>query len=257
MTNTTEEIRFNEEDDQMEIDLVELFYFYRSRWIMLLSVFIIGAAIAGLVTYYLITPLYQATTKLYMVTASKDSVIDLMDLNLGTGLSADYEELIKIRPVFEEVIEKEKLPYTYEELLGMTEVSTVGDTRILNITVTSPDPKEAMTIANDLAEVAVRRLPKIMDTSAPNIAEEAILPQRKSSPSLTKNTMIGAGGALAVALAFLTFIFISDDTLKSSEEVEKVFGVMPLTVIPEGDLGDNKEEESSDKKDDKTKGGKK
>lgn len=238
-------------EEEIEIDLVELIYYFRSKLVTIIVTFLIGALGAGIITYFFITPKYQATSKLYMVSASSDSVVDLTDLNLGTSLSSDYEQLLKIRPIFEEIIEEEKLNYTYEELLEMVTMETLEDTRILTVTVTSIVPEEAQKIANDLAEKAVTYLPELMETSAPNIAEHAIYPESPSSPNLIKNTMIGAAAGLVCALGLLTVFFVMDDTVKSAEDVEKNFGVMPLTVIPEGEIdsiSDKAEKEINRKK---------
>jgi len=251
MSQQTDIIQVKEKDDELEIDLVDLLYFYRARLVVIIVGFLVGALIAGLVTYFFITPKFTATSKLYMVSASSDSIVNLTDLNIGTSLSTDYEELLKVRPIFEAVIEEQKLDYKYEQLLSMVKISTIEDTRILTITAESVDPKEAQIIANALAEKAESELPKLMDTSKPNIAEEANMPERKSSPSLSKNTMMGALGGMVLVMAVLTFFYITDDTLKSSEDVEKAFGIMPLTVIPEGEvesISDKKEEEIRKKK---------
>ena len=193
------------EDEEMEIDLLELFQFFKSRFLILLVVLLLGAVLAGGITKFLITPKYTATSKLYMVSASNDSVIDLTDLNLGTSLSEDYAELIKIRPILEEVIKDYDLSYTYEDLVKMLTIAPVGDTRIL-----------------------------------------AIVPPEPSSPNLIINTLLGAFGFLAVALIVLTVLYLRDDTMRTAEDVEKAFGIMPLTVIPEGDIAsisDKKEEQ--------------
>lgn len=238
-------------DEEVEIDLMELLYYYRSHIVILLAGFLTGALIVGLITWFLITPMYTATAKLYMVSASKDSVLDLTDLNIGTSLSSDYQELLKIRPILEGVIEENDLSYDYEELLGMITISTITDTRIITITAESPSPVEAKKIANSLARKAEKEIPKLMDTSKPNIAELAIVPKEKSSPSLSKNTVIGALVGMLLVLGVLTWRFMTDDTLKSAEDVEKAFGIMPLSVIPEGDveaISDKKEKEIRDKK---------
>ena len=84
-----------------------------------------------------------------------------------------------------------------------------------------------------------------MEAPSPTIAEYAILPKTKSSPSLTRNTAMGALLCLVIALGIFTVIYLLDDTIKSSEDVEKMFGTMPLSVIPEGDIkGLNKRDES-------------
>ena len=159
--------------------------------------------------------------------------------------------MIKIRPILEDVIKDCNLDYEYEELLGMLTIAPVGETRILAITVESTSAKEAMTIANSVAATAVTYLPKLMETTAPNIAEKAVLPEGPCSPNLVKNTAIGAIGMLVLVMAVLTVLFLMDDTMRSAEEVEKAFGVMPLTVIPEGDIAeisDKREEEIAKEK---------
>ena len=237
MSEQTEKIQISQLDnEEVEIDLVELLYFFKTKLFSIILMAVLGALIAGLVTNYLMTPKYQAASKLYMVSASNDSVVDLTDLNIGTSLSEDYAELLHIRPIFEEVIEEENLPYIYEELLEMVAIAPIEETRILTITVTSEKPEEAQIIANDLADKAVTYLPKLMDTSAPNIAERAIYPEEPSSPNLIKNTLLGGVVGLVLILAILVVLYIMDDTLKSAEDVEKTFGIMPLTVVPEGDM---------------------
>ena len=221
-------------DEELEIDLLELFgYFMTKIWLIILG-FMVGAVLAGLITHFAITPKYTATAKMYMVSSSSQSVVDLTDLNIGQSISGDYVELLKTRPIVEGVINEQGLDYTYKEVLGMMSLSVVNNTRIIQIDVTSTDPKEAMNIANALAEKGVSELPKLMETPEPHIAEYAIVPVNQSSPSLTKNTMIGALLGLLLMLVIFTIQFLMDDTFKSADEVEKEFGVMPLTVIPEG-----------------------
>ena len=48
--------------------------------------------------------------------------------------------------------------------------------------------------------------------------------------------MLGAILCTALVMAVLVVLFMMDDTLQSAEDVEKVFGIMPMTVIPEGDM---------------------
>ena len=120
-------------DGEMEIDLLELLAYYRGRLIWIVLGFLAGALAAGLITFYLITPQYTATSKMYMVSSSSQSVVDLTDLNIGQSLSKDYVELLKTRPIIESVIEEQGLDYNYSELLSMLSMSTVSDTRIIAI----------------------------------------------------------------------------------------------------------------------------
>ncbi len=233
-------------EGEMEIDLAELLAYYLTKWYLLFIGFLIGAIIAGAFTYFLITPKFTATSKLYMVANSSNTIVDLSDFNIGNSLSSDYAQLLKVRPILEEIIEEEKLSYTVEALRGMISISKVSDTRILQISSTSTSPQEAMVIANALADKAVEELPVLMDTATPNIAERAITPKQKSSPSMSRNVMMGALVGLLLVAGVLTVIFLMDDTMKTAEDVQRELGIMPLTVIPEGEMpaGHHSEESS-------------
>ena len=233
MKENTEIVQQTAEQEGMEIDLVELLYYFYSHAAWIITAFLIGGAAMGLVTFFFITPKYTATSKVYMVSANSDSVLDLSDLNLGTSLSKDYAEVLMSRPILEDVIDTLGLGYTYEELGKMVEVTSVDETRILVVNAESHDPLEAKDIANRMASLAVARLPGLMGTMEPSLIESAITPDAPSSPSYAKNIMIGALLLAVLVMAVLTFRFVSDDTLKTTEDVEAAFGVMPLAVIPE------------------------
>ncbi len=234
---TMEKVSGRPQDDA-EIDLLDLVRFYLSKSLYIIVCFVVGAVVAGCITKFAISPTYQSTSKLYIISSSQGSVVDLTALNIGTELSSDYQELLKLRPVYEDVIDKLKLDYTVDEVAGMVAIESITDTRVLKITVTSTDPQEAMDIANEMAKEAVVFLPKIMECDKPNIAENAILPTQKSGPSLKKNTAIGALACTVLCLGVLTVLYLMDDTLRGAEDLEKEFGVMPLAVIPEGMLND-------------------
>ena len=252
--NQNQEIEIkNRDSEEMEIDLLELFSYYLTKFRWIAGGLIVCALLAMLITKFAITPKYTATSKMYMVSSSSQSVVDLTDLNIGQTISGDYVELLKTRPIVEGVIQELKLQYSYKQLLGMIDLSVINNTRIIRINVTSTDPKEAMNIANALAEKGVSDLPDLMETPEPHIAEYAIVPVNKSSPSLTKNTMIGALLGLLMMLAIFTVQFLLDDTFKTAEDIEREFGVIPMTVIPEGKIEGIESDEAIEAADRKTK----
>ena len=225
--------------EETEIDLLEIFYLLRAKLVWLILAFVIGGVVAGSITHFLITPKYTATAKMYMISASSGSVLDLSDFNIGTSLSQDYTELIKIRPVFNEVIDNLNLGMEYEDLLKKVDISVVGDSRLLAVSVEDNDPKLAQSMVNELVDTAVTYIPKVMNASEnaqPTIAEYAVVPDEQSSPNLAKNTILGA--ILAMLLVAVVFVarMLMDDSLNTAEDVEKEFGIMPFTVIPEGDI---------------------
>lgn len=230
-------------EDKNEIDLVELFYVLWGHIWHILICLVLGALIALGITKFLITPMYEATSSIYIVSASNNSVVDLTDLQIGAQLTADYQELMLSRPLLEDVIENLDLKdadgekaMTVKELRDMIEVTNASDTRILKLTVTSPNPQESADIANELVNQACIYLPQIMETDEPNLVEEAIAPTEKSSPSYTKNTLIGGLLAACFCCGFLIIRYLLNDTFMTPDDIAKAFGVQPLATIPEAEI---------------------
>ena len=103
-------------NDEMEIDLLDLAYMLMDHWHHLLLCLLAGALALNAFAFFFIEPTYESTAKLYVVSTSDDSVVNLNDLNLGTSLTSDYEELMFSYPVLNRVIEKLKLDMDYEDL---------------------------------------------------------------------------------------------------------------------------------------------
>ena len=230
------------QNDDDVIDLVELFYvLWGHAWQIILCL-IAGAAIAFAYTYFLVTPLYKATSSIYIVSASNNSVVNLTDLQIGAQLTADYQELMLSRPLLEDVIENLELDLSTKSLEKMISITNTSDTRILKITVTSPDPQESADIANELVNQACIYLPDIMETDEPNLVEEAIPPTSKSSPSYAKNLVLGGLVGAVLCCGVLVLRYLMNDTFVSPDDVTRYLGVQPLAVIPEADLGEFNQE---------------
>lgn len=233
---TTQIGRRPEEEDT--IDLVELFYVLWGHIWQILLCLVLGAAVAFGYTRFLVTPLYKAASSIYIVSASNNSVVNLTDLQIGAQLTADYRELMYSRPLLEDVIENLDMEMTTRELSQMITITNTSDTRILKITVTSPDPVEAADIANELVEQACIYLPQIMETEEPNLVERAIPPTVKSSPSYSKNIVLGGLVGAVLCCGVLVLQYLLDDTFKTPDDIARYFGVQPLATIPEADLGE-------------------
>lgn len=220
-------------EEETEIDLIDLAWalLYKIHYIVLC--FLIGAVIMNAYSYFLVRPTYKSTAKMYVVSASKNSVVDLDALNIGTSLTADYEQLMLSYPVLEQVINKLNLDMDSDTLAKMITLENPTDTRILNINVVSTDPKSARDIANTLMDVSVDYLPKTMSTNAPNVAQKAKLADHKDGPSYTKYTVIGALAGAFLYCMYLVVKYLMDDTIHTADDMEKYFDIVPLAVIPD------------------------
>lgn len=220
-------------EQEAEIDLIDLAWALLDKIHYIVLCFLIGAVIMNAYSYFLVRPTYKSTAKMYVVSASKNSVVDLDALNIGTSLTADYEQLMLSYPVLEQVINKLNLDMDSDTLAKMITLENPTDTRILNINVVSTDPKSARDIANTLMDVSVDYLPKTMSTNAPNVAQKAKLADHKDGPSYTKYTMIGASAGAFLYCMYLVVKYLMDDTIHTADDMEKYFDIVPLAVIPD------------------------
>lgn len=224
-------------NDEIEIDLREVFLLLISRMWLIVLVGVLTAVIGFAVSAFLIAPTYESTSKIYILNKQQENTVTYSDVQLGTQLTKDYAELITSRLVLEKVIEELQLGEVYEgmdyeAMLEKVEVTTPTDTRILSITVTDTDPVMAMNIANSVREAAAVHIKNVMDIEAVNVVETANLPMEKAGPSIGKWTVIGGALGAFLVVAVVLVLFFMDDTIKTSDDVEKYLGLSTLALIP-------------------------
>ena len=221
-----------QDNDEIEIDVSEIFHVLLNKiWVILLAGIIAAlAVIAG--TLLFITPQYESTTKMYVLSKQDSNTLTSQDMQTSLSLTKDYAELIKSRTVTEGVIAQLKLDMTHEKLLKKLSVDTPTDTRVVSITVTDTDPYTAAEIANAVRDIASKHIQQVMDIKAVNVVETANIPDEPSSPSVPKNGVIGGLLGILLAAAVVIIVYLTNDTVKTPEDVEKYLGLSVLGTIP-------------------------
>lgn len=218
--------------DVIEIDLMEIVgLLWHRAWLILLCM-ILGAAIGFGISKFVLTEQFESTTKVYILNKNDSSTITYSDVQLGSQLTKDYAELIKSRYVLEQVIEKCSLIETYKAFSERISVQIPSDTRIIAITVTDPLPANAQILANEIRKAAAEHITNVMDIQAVNVVDEANLPTEPASPSVLKWTAIAALLGAFLCAAVILVHFMLDDTVKTSDDVEKYLGLSTLGMIP-------------------------
>lgn len=220
------------ERDEIEIDLLKVFQILLDGIWLVLSAGLFMALICFTVSMFVLIPTYESTTKIYILNKTENNSVTYSDVQMGTQLTKDYAELINSRYVLEEVIQQLFLDLEYRELLKKVSVTTPTDTRIVAITVEDTDPVQAMNIANCIRETASEHIQNVMDIEAVNVVETANMPTEKAGPSVVKWTLIGGLLGIFLICAVILVQYLMDDTIKSSEDVEKYLGISTLALIP-------------------------
>lgn len=220
------------ENDEIEIDLMEIIgMLWHYAWLIIVGAIAVGV-LGFVLSKFVMTEVYESNTKIVILNKSGSDTITYSDMQLNTQLTKDYAQLIKTRHVLEQVIETFGLDDSYEALAARVEVTNLADTRIISITVSDSSPQMAQYLANEICKVASEHIKDVMDLEAVNVADEANLPEEPASPSVGKWTILGAAVGAFLCIAILLIRFLLDDTIKTSEDVEKFLGLSTLALIP-------------------------
>ena len=219
----------NSSETTREIDLAELAYRLLMSWKLILCMVLVCAIGFGVYSGFFVTPMYEATAKIYVF--GGDS-LNLSNIQLGNALTQDYIQIFETREVYESVKNKLGITYTYSQMQNMLSVTNINDTRMLNITVQSAKPSEAADIANQYAALGGDYISTKMHTDKPSEISRAVTPVQPVSPNIARNVLLGGvlGGILACA--YVVVRMITDDKYRTVEDIRKYTGLITLAVVP-------------------------
>lgn len=192
-----------------EINVKQLFEIIGRRlWIVIIVALLF--TLAGYLKTFSTTPLYQSSTRI-IIEANQDKMKTL-------------QVIIKDTTVLQKVVNEMELPMSPEALAGAITVTSVEDSEVVSISVTSSDPYMAAEIANKTAQVFKEEAPnivnfkKIRDLSPAKVNLSQINGDRNGT--IIKSSIVG----LVIGIG-LTFLLNSlDYTVRSEQEIEDIIG---------------------------------
>ena len=228
----------NQEKDYYVIDIWHIIRsVWHRAWVVVISAIL--AAVAGFsFAAFVITPTYSSSVMMYVNNSSfslgnTEFSFSSSEISAAQSLLKTYIVILNNRTTLEAVAEKAGVNYSYQELSGMISSSSVNDTEVLKVTVTSKDPYEAAKIANSIAEVLPTRISEIIEGSSMKIVDSAVVKLQKVSPSITKYTAIGFFLGTFASIAILAIIALADGTIHSDEYIIETYKYPILAKIPD------------------------
>lgn len=221
------------------LSIQEFIKLLRTRWVIICATIVLtvlGAVAVNLLT----TPMYEASTRLFVSTTSGDSVTDIYQGNrFSQERVVSYTELVMGETLAQRTNAKLGLDMSPKELQDRVKASAKADTVLIDVDVVDESPVRARDIANALSDefvVMVRELETAEDGARPNarvvVEQRASIPQTPSSPKPVRNLLVGiaVGIALGIGLALLRDIL--DNTVKDGKTLEEITGVGVVGSIP-------------------------
>ncbi|HWQ42533.1 MAG TPA: Wzz/FepE/Etk N-terminal domain-containing protein [Desulfosporosinus sp.] len=226
-----------------EIDLRQYLGVLRKRWIIVVVIPLIAALTSGVISFFILKPVYQASTTLIVgkkAAESGQAAQQMLDNNVllaNQQLAKTYATIAQSRTVEQNVIKDLDLPMTVAGLDKMIAINPVKTTEVLEIMVTNETPELAASIANKMAEEFSKTVIEIKKVDSVSILDIAEIPTNPVKPNKTLNMLIAfiVGLMAAVGLVFLLEYF--DNTVKTSNDIEQLLGIPVLGVIPIYQMG--------------------
>ena len=218
-----------------ELDLKELFDLFMSKIFQILIIIIVFIGLGVVYTIGFVEPKYSAKTTLVLASTSgsdASNAITTTDVNLNQKLVSTYSEIVKSDAVVGSVIENLNLSIKDNELKKQVSVSAVEDADIIRITVTNEDADEAAKIANEIAKVFGDKVKEIYKINNINVLDQAVPDYSPSNINHTKDVIIFAFIGAVISVAYVLIANMLDTTIKSTEDIEKGFGIPVLVSIP-------------------------
>jgi capsular polysaccharide biosynthesis protein len=223
-------------DQEMTLDLREIFEVIRKRIWIIVSITLAATLISGILSFFVIDPVYESKTSIIIgkeaQAPGQDERVQYNDIMMYQKLVKTYSEIAKSRLVAENTIKRLNIDITPEQLLQSITVTPQADTQIMVVKAENKKPEIAVSIANVLAQTFIEESQKLYPTGNIQIMDTASYPKGPIKPKKALNIAIAFFLGLMVSLGIVFLLEYMDNTIKTENDVEKYLDLPVLGIIP-------------------------
>jgi capsular polysaccharide biosynthesis protein len=218
---------------EQELDLQQLWQVLVKRWKLLIFMPLATALISALISLFIITPQYSASSTLMVMRPTDTAQIMYQDIQVSRQLVETYREIARSRRVLLVAIANNALPFGVDQLREKVDVVALRNTEIITVTATDADPQMAAKIANGVTAAFMEEIIELVKVDYVNLVDPAVEPASPISPRVPMNVAVAlvVGMMAAVGLAFL--IEYLDRSIKDPDEISRLLDLPVLGVIPQ------------------------
>lgn len=223
----------NEMEEQV-ISLSEIFEAIKKRWIMIVAITLTATIVSGVISFFVIDPVYETSTKLFIgKDESDEAAYNSSDIQMYQKLLQTYAQAIKTKDLVGRATES--LDYELEagSVVEALTVTPVTDTQILQIKYRSKEPQEAVDILKNITQEFITTSKELVPNGNVRVIEEVELPENPVSPNKKMNIVIAFLLGLMVSVGLVFLLEYLDNTYKNKDQLEKELGIPVLGAIPD------------------------
>ncbi|MBO0471104.1 tyrosine protein kinase [Enterococcus sp. DIV0242_7C1] len=217
------------------ISLQELIGVLRKRIGLIIVSMFLGLGVAGVLTYFVITPKYSSQAQL-IVRLPQNETTNVNDINGNLQMINTYKDLIKSDTVMTEVQQRMKVDHqsdlSVDALKASVSVNQSQNSQMFSIVSKVTDPLVAQNIANQTALVFQEQAKDMLNVDKITIISEATANLNPVSPNDKINLLIGLALGLLFGIMASFILELFDKTIKDDSFVEEELGFTILGVVP-------------------------
>lgn len=222
----------NEESIKIQ-DIVDAL---KKKWQLIVSITLASTIIVTVVSFFLISPKYEASTKLFIgkeSSPSTDQNYNSNDVQMYQKLLKTYSVTIATSDLVQRAFNDAGIDVNPDKALGGLTVTPQTDTQILEISYTSENKEECKDVVQAITDEFIKTSPELITNANVKVIQEVKLPTAPVSPNKKLNIAVGFLLGLAVGVGIALLIAIMDSTFKDKEQLEQIIGLPVLGVIPD------------------------
>lgn len=226
----------NEMEEQV-ISLSEIFDALKKRWIMIVAITLAATIVSGVITFFVIDPVYETSTKVFVGKEENDeAAYNTNDIQMYQKLLQTYAQTIKTKDLVSRAISSLSYDLEASNVVGALTVNPITDTQILQIKYQSKDPQEAKDVLKSVTDEFIVTAKELVPNGNVRVIEEVELPENPVSPNKKMNIAIAFLLGLMVSVGIVFLLEYLDNTYKNKDQLERELDIPVLGVIPDIDL---------------------
>ena len=222
--------------EEKEIDIVPLIKALASKlWLMAL----VGIIVAGVVftaTKLFIKPTYRCGFTVYVNNQQSKTNKDMLsnsDLIASQQLSKTFSLILRSNAILTASLKSINSDLSYEEFKNMVSTEVQDETELIDVYVVNQDPQKAFQLAEAIAKTAPSYMANIVEGSSMKIVDYPEYSNKRYKPNYVSFGLIGFVFGVLLILVIEIIRFFKDDSVRDESELEELFSVPVLGIIPD------------------------
>lgn len=203
--------------------LSEIFSMLRKRIGQIIVAGLLGLLVAGVYTFFFVTPTYSSTSKIVVnQTQNTDQALTNTDIQTNLSLINTYQSIIKEPIILEDVIQRTDSDLTVDQLKNLIRVSTETNSLVFGVNITHVNPFEAAELANAIAVVFQEKIGNILEVESVTILSTAAPSLTPISPNNPLNLLIGLFFGLMLGIVWAYLAELTNKSVKDEKFIESL-----------------------------------